>query len=135
VTVVVAYDGSEESRTALLWALHETPATGRVLPVAVLGHEPSPLPVLSRLPGPPDEAERVALRIASRWNEDGRDLHDVADLRFERGHPAEVLARIAEDEDAEMIVLGHDRSRWASGLRASVAEDLLRLAPCPVIIV
>ena len=48
--LIVAYDGSDEARSALLWALREAAPDGAVLPVAVLGREPSPLPVLSRLP-------------------------------------------------------------------------------------
>lgn len=135
MSVLVAYDGSEESRAALLWALRETPLDHAVRPVAVLGHEPSPLPVVGRLPGMPDEVSRAARRIAAAWDIDGAALRDVAELRLEHGHPAETLARIAAEEDAELIVVGHHRGRHAEALRASVAEDLLRLAPCPVVVV
>lgn len=133
--MIVAYDGSEESRAALLWALRETAPDAPILPVAVLGHEPSPVPVLSRLPGAPSERNRAARRIASAWNEDGADLHDLVELRFEHGHPAEALAAVAESEDAELIVIGHHRGRRVQGLRPSVAEDLVRRAPCPVVVV
>lgn len=132
--VVVAYDGSDEARAALLWALRDG-ADGPVLPVAVLGHEPSPVPGVSRLPGGPDERSRVARRIAEAWNEDGADLRDVAELRFEHGRPARTLAAVAEAEHAELIVIGHHRGRRLQGLRASVAEDLVRLSPCPVVVV
>ena len=133
--VVVAYDGSDESRGALLWALTESAPEQPLMPVAVLGHQPSPLPLVDRVPHAPDEADRVARRIVSRWDEDGLALRDVAELRIERGHPAQVLARIAEEEGAELIVIGHHRGRRVGALRASVAEDLLRLAPCPVAVV
>lgn len=132
--MVVAYDGGDASREALLWALTETPDGERIVPVAALGHEPSPLPLLSRLPGPPDDVARTARHIAPHWDEDGRDLRDVAELSFERGHPAEVLARAAVREDADLIVLGHPRDSWSSALRPSVAEDLIRRAPCPVMV-
>lgn len=133
--VIVAYDGSDESRAALLWALHDTAPDGVVLPVAVLGHEPSPVPGLSRLPGAPEERSHVARRIAGAWDEDGAELRDIAELRFEHGHPAEVLAAVAEREDAAMIVVGHHRGRRLQSLRPSVAEDLLRKARCPVVVV
>jgi len=133
--VVVGYDGSEESRSALLWALRDTAPDGTVVPVAVLGHEPSPVPGVSLVPGVPDERARVARRIAGAWDADGADLRDVAELRFEHGHPASVLAAVAASEDAEMIVVGHHRGRRLAALRPSVAEDLLREAHCPVVVV
>lgn len=133
--IVVGYDGSDESRGALLWALSEAAPDQPLKLVAVLGHEPSPLPVLSHLPGPPDEVDRVARRIAECWNDDGRALDHVVDLEFTRGHPAEALARIAADECAEMIVVGHRRDRALGSLRGSVAHDLARIAGCPVVVV
>jgi len=133
--IIVGYDGSDESRGALLWALREAAPDQPLKLVAVLGHEPSPLPVLSHVPGPPDEVDRVARRIAERWNEDGQALDHVIDLEFTRGHPAETLAQIARDERAEMIVVGHRHHRTLAPLRASVASDLTRIAGCPVVVV
>jgi nucleotide-binding universal stress UspA family protein len=133
--VVVAYDGTDEARGALLWALHQAAGDQQVLPVAVLGHEPSPLPLFDRIVPAPDETDRVARRIAGAWNEDGADLADVAPLRFVRGHPAPALAALADDVGAELIVMGHHRGRRLEGVRASVARDLIRVAPCPVVVV
>lgn len=133
--IVVGYDGSDESRGALLWALREAAPDQPVKLVAVLGHEPSPLPVLSHVPSPPDEVDRVARRIAERWNHDGRALGHVIDLEFARGHPAATLARIADDERAELIVVGHRRHRRLAPLRVSVVSDLTRMAGCPVVVV
>lgn len=135
MTLIVGYDGSDESRSALLWALREAPAGEDVLPFASLETEPSPLPVLALVPHAPGEADRVAARIAARWNDDGRALGDGVELRFERGRPAETLAAAADREQARLIVIGHRPGRRAAGLRASVAEDLVRLAPCPVVVV
>jgi nucleotide-binding universal stress UspA family protein len=133
--IVVGYDGSDESRGALLWALREAAADQPLKLVAVLGHQPSPLPVLSRVPGPPDEVDRVARRIAERWNQDGRALDHVIDLEFARGHPAETLARIADEDRAELIVVGHRRQRTLASLRDSVVSDLTQIAGCPVVVV
>lgn len=131
--VIVAYDGSDEARGALLWALDQD---APVIPLAVLGHEASPLPLVDRLtPHAPDEVDRVARRILALWDEDGADLRDVAELRVRRGKPASVLARLATEERAQLIVIGHRRGRRAAALRASVARDLLRIAPCPVIVI
>jgi nucleotide-binding universal stress UspA family protein len=59
------------------------------------------------------------------------------EVRFEAvaGKPAEVLARMARDRGAELIVVG---SRGLGALRAaigSVTLRLLHLAPCPVMVV
>lgn len=131
--VIVGYDGSDEARGALLWALNQD---APVIPVAVLGHERSPLPMVDRLTlHPPGEADRVAQRIVACWDEDGADLRDVAELRITRGEPAPELARIAAEEGAQLLVVGHHRGRHAETLRASVARDLVGLALCPVVVV
>jgi nucleotide-binding universal stress UspA family protein len=133
--IIVAYDGSDEARGAVLWALREAAPDQALMVVAVLGHEPSPLPVLSHIAGPPDEAERVTKHIVSQWDEDVLALDHLLDLQFYRGHPAQTLAEIAERENAEMIVVGHRRERAFSALRGSVARDLMRMAACPVVVV
>jgi nucleotide-binding universal stress UspA family protein len=133
--VIIGYDGSDEARGALLWALREGRFGRRLRVVAVLGHEPSPLPVLSRIPGPPDEVERVAKRIATQWDDDSRALDHLVDIEFVRGHPAEALAEFATREHAEMIIVGHRRNRSLAPFRDSVARDLICLATCPVVVV
>jgi nucleotide-binding universal stress UspA family protein len=133
--IIVGYDGSDEARAAMLWALRDAPSDQPLKVIAVLGLEPSPVPGLSRLPAHPDEADRVAMRIAGHWDEDSHALGHVIDLEFTRGRPAQVLADIAEHEDAAMIVVGHRRPRALASLRGSVARDLIRLAGCPVVVV
>jgi nucleotide-binding universal stress UspA family protein len=133
--IIVGYDGSDEARGALLWALRDAAEGQPLRVIAVLGHEPAPLPILSRIPGPPDEADRVAKRIATRWDEDSRALDHLVDIEFTRGHPAETLAEIANHAHAEMIVVGHRRDRALARFRDSVARDLIGRAKCPVVVV
>jgi len=53
--------------------------------------------------------------------------------RLTMGDPAGEIVRIAEDEGAEMIVLGtHGRTGVTRLLMGSVAEAVVRRAPCPV---
>lgn len=55
--------------------------------------------------------------------------------RLAMGDPAAEICRIATDEGAEMIVLGtHGRSGLFRLLMGSVAESILRRAPCPVLV-
>ena len=65
---------------------------------------------------------------------------DVAAANLERevrlGEPAVVLAQVAADCDAELIVVGsRGRGAWRSAVLGSVSSDVARLAPCPVMIV
>lgn len=55
---------------------------------------------------------------------------------LEEGDPAEVLVRLATERKVELIVLGtHGRTGLARLLMGSVAEQVVRRAPCPVLTV
>lgn len=55
--------------------------------------------------------------------------------RLAMGDPAAEICRIAAEEKAEMIVLGtHGRTGMFRLLMGSVAESILRHAPCPVLV-
>jgi nucleotide-binding universal stress UspA family protein len=55
--------------------------------------------------------------------------------RLTMGDPAGEIVRIAEDEGAELIVLGtHGRTGVTRLLMGSVAEAIVRRAPCPVLV-
>jgi universal stress protein A len=55
--------------------------------------------------------------------------------RMTMGDPAAEVVRMAADEGAEMIVMGtHGRSGVLRLLMGSVAEGIVRQAPCPVLI-
>ena len=50
------------------------------------------------------------------------------------GTPAEEIVRIAADEDVELVVMGtHGRTGLTRLLMGSVAEAVVRNAPCPVL--
>jgi nucleotide-binding universal stress UspA family protein len=56
--------------------------------------------------------------------------------RVQFGAPHEEIARTAEEEHASMIVMGtHGRTGLNRMLLGSVAERVIRLAPCPVMTV
>lgn len=55
--------------------------------------------------------------------------------RLTMGDPAGEIVRIAGEEGAEMIVLGtHGRTGMTRLLMGSVAEAIVRRAPCPVLV-
>lgn len=56
--------------------------------------------------------------------------------RLERGEASAELLRVAADVKADLIVMGsHGRSGLSRLLVGSVAEDVMRKAPCPVVTV
>jgi nucleotide-binding universal stress UspA family protein len=55
--------------------------------------------------------------------------------RLSMGDPAGEIVRLAGEEGAEMIVLGtHGRTGMTRLLMGSVAEAIVRRAPCPVLV-
>ena len=55
--------------------------------------------------------------------------------RLTMGDPASEVVRMATDENAEMIILGtHGRTGMTRLLMGSVAEAIVRRAPCPVLV-
>ena len=53
-----------------------------------------------------------------------------------RGQPADAIVRFAQERDVDLIVMGtHGRSGLQHALLGSVAEKVVRQAPCPVLTV
>lgn len=59
-----------------------------------------------------------------------------SEVMVESGHPADVIVRSAKDYNIDLIVMGtHGRSGLQHLLMGSVAEKVVRLAPCSVMVV
>jgi nucleotide-binding universal stress UspA family protein len=57
-----------------------------------------------------------------------------AERRLEEGDPVEAILRVAEEIGADLIVMGtHGRTGLSRLFMGSVAEQVLRRAPCPVL--
>jgi nucleotide-binding universal stress UspA family protein len=129
---VVGYDGTDEARAALLWALEHVDPEGRVIAVGVVGQEPAPVPG-------GDAVARVGQLMTGYdpglwqgWDADVGALAGEVELVVEHGRPSSVLVRIAGERDADVIVVGHRRHRLGA---PSVLRDLLAAADRPVVIV
>jgi len=62
------------------------------------------------------------------WARTGRELRP--------GHPVDTVIALAKRTNADLVVLGtHGRTGWKRGLMGSVAERVVQLAPCPVLVV
>jgi nucleotide-binding universal stress UspA family protein len=65
-----------------------------------------------------------------------REHSPAAEQRVEVGEAAEVLARIASEEAASLIVVGSRPHGWRRPrLHSRLAGDLATTAPCPVVVV
>jgi nucleotide-binding universal stress UspA family protein len=145
-SIVCGVDGSTDSQAALGVAakLAERLEARLVLahvaepvlvPYAAVGRigmggvAPQPIALATR--GEQEEAgARLLDRLASEHG-----LGDV-EQRVVVGLPAERLAELAEDEDAELIVVGsRGRGRFKAAFLGSVSNSLVGVARCPVLIV
>lgn len=78
--------------------------------------------------------EEAAASLLARVAE-AAGVADAA-LRVEVGLPAERLAEIADDEEAELIVVGsRGRGAFKAAFLGSVSTSLVGVARCPVLIV
>jgi nucleotide-binding universal stress UspA family protein len=133
--VVVAIDGSEHARRALLWAVEEARLRSAILTVVHVVPLPFDLsaPILARQPTE-HELRSLALELIDEML---RDL-DVGDLDVERvaliGHVASQLCEAARG--AQLLVVG---SRGLGGFRGllvgSVTHQVVAHAPCPILVV
>ena len=63
-------------------------------------------------------------------------FHGVWEAEVVAGHPAETIVHVAQERAADLIVMGtHGRTGLRHALLGSVAEKVVRLAPCPVLTV
>ncbi len=83
----------------------------------------------------PEDAERTMEQVREEL---GKIVPDDGNIRFEHRLLAGVagleIPRLAEEEQADLIVMGtHGRTGLTRLLMGSVAEAVVRRAPCPVL--
>jgi nucleotide-binding universal stress UspA family protein len=150
--IVVAYDGSEASEHALRAAgglLSGWPALVVVVWKAGLGTELVALPASSiGLPPAPidvrtavevdrelaEGAQRVAQHGAELAREAGLDAEGLAVADDPHTPVAETIVRVVRERDARAVVVGAHGHGLSSLLLGSTSRDVIRHAPCPVIV-
>jgi universal stress protein A len=98
----------------------------------------------------PAYPEVTAGQVEAIYEEQRRWVEDALEQRARRarsagllaravvrtGPPASTIAQTAADENADLVVIGtHGRSGLDRLIVGSVAERVVRLAPCPVLVV
>jgi nucleotide-binding universal stress UspA family protein len=83
-----------------------------------------------------DYEKSLAARLQETLtDEDRRELNAEGILRTSNS-PADAIVEVAKQEHADVIILGtHGRKALAHFFLGSVAERVVRLAPCPVLTV
>lgn len=85
------------------------------------------------VPASEEEIHEWVLKHLARLQQRASDEVAVATRRVE-GDPAKEIVRVAEEEDADLILMStHGRKGLARALLGSTAEQVMRDAPCPVL--
>jgi nucleotide-binding universal stress UspA family protein len=132
-TVVWATDGSEAAEGALHEALRLTAPGGLVIAVHCDQRMAGRAGAWSVL-ADEDELQAAIRARVSALKEDGVAI----DLLVRRTHdePAELVAAIAQERDADAIVCGtRGRGPLTGAVLGSFAHRLLHMAHCPVVVV
>jgi len=101
--------------------------------------------ILHVYPPPIDRSEVVAWHQGKGFEEDLKEFLEEYDgqgvpcgvtRQLKEGHAVEEILRVARESKCDLIVMGtHGRTGIARLLMGSVAEQVLRKAPCPVLTV
>ena len=132
--ILVPIDFSAGSDAALEMAISLARDSGgslvlvhvEIIPLSAAGGE-----YLYAMPEPPTEELLAKLDAVAV-----PDSHVPVERRLLAGDPADAIVRLAQTEDVDMIVMGtHGRRGLSRLLMGSVAETVVRAAPCPVLTV
>jgi universal stress protein A len=157
--ILVPIDYSEHSNLAFQWGaslaqkysaqlllLHVVPKAVEEVSThpsgAIVAPYPSSVEGLARH-GSPSQSEVVIIDYVEKAETELDDLARSqlkgsvpAKARVAVGRPAEEILQVAGDEGVDLIVMGtHGRTGLRHVLMGSVAETVMRTAPCPVLTV
>ena len=132
--ILFATDFSPASETALQYATALARDSGATLLIAHVEEMPMPYAggeMYFAQPEYPNPEVRRMLEAITPPDKTVKYEH-----RLEMGTAADDIVRVAEEENADMIVIGtHGRTGLMRVLMGSVAESVMRYAKCPVLTV
>lgn len=128
--IIVPTDFSRASDAVLNYATTLAKEHGGAL---VITHVEEPMPAYVGegyygMPSPPNPEVRRMLEAVRPT-----DPSVAFEHRLLAGNPAEEISRLADEEQADLIVMGtHGRTGLSRLVMGSVAEEVVRRANCPV---
>jgi nucleotide-binding universal stress UspA family protein len=137
-SILCGVDGSDDARVALRAAAQLSGQLGVQLVAAHVVPPVSSAPALGLAPGSRLGASPIEVEAGRRLLEQVLDEEGLADAerRVVYGVPADCLADLADDEDAELIVVGsRGRGSLRAALLGSVSRELIGVARRPVLVV
>ena len=138
--ILCAIDFSPPSRVALLQAAELAALHGAELSLLHVREIPNVRAQLGMMPSPP---EAYDLLLNESWNQlqrAGTEAEAIARakvaLELVEGTPVDEIVRSARDREVDVVVLGtHGRTGVRRAVLGSVAERVVRHAPCSVLVV
>lgn len=140
--ILLATDGSDMALKAARWAADLGKRYGAKVTVLHVVHIPAVLAGSTVLPGGASDIAMVTRLMEQAANSiitlttPVLDEHQVAySMRIEYGHVAEEIVRVAEEENADLIVMGSRGLSNASALLlGSVSHKVLHASHRPVLV-
>jgi nucleotide-binding universal stress UspA family protein len=133
--ILVAYDGSEPAERVIEFALDMAQAFhAMVSVVAVVDRSEAPTAI--EMAGWLESAGEHFEQAFGRVRAAAQARAVSVTVKSVRGHPVQQIVREAEEQKADVIVMGQqDGSRIERWLSRSASKGVLSRAPCPVVIV
>ena len=129
--IVVPIDFSNFSKIALEEAMRHASNPSNIY-VITINRPPSPVFLE---PKSSDELVKPTLDKLDEFLGDPKYAEINRDVRYKYGNPGEAINNYAIEISADLIVIGsHGRSGLTEITLGSVAERIVRHAPCPVIV-
>lgn len=134
--ILVPFDASDPASRAFDVGVELAALTGAKMTVLSVAQIPEFVDTVNEVDDA-TEAARGLLRLAMRRLLARAEAKSVQlETRLEVGHPADKILAFAEQNGADLIVMGRRGlsgvSRWVLG---SVSDRVLQHAPCPVLVV
>jgi len=136
--IVVAFDGSEQSKSAFDFALELTklcPGAAPEISVLSVAQPPEPIDIVE-MDAIIDSATRHYHELFTGLKEKARERNIEIRTEVVVGHPADQIVKYAQEKNADMIVIGQKgKSKIETWLLGSVSKRVATYASCTVTIV
>ncbi|NPV53742.1 MAG: universal stress protein [Firmicutes bacterium] len=134
--ILLAYDGSQHAKRALAVALDLAQRYHSKVYAVSVAHIPEFADTRDEVNGALEDAHSFYDKALSEAREAASERGIALETRVVPGHPADALARFAEEEDCDLIVVGaRGRSGVVRYILGSASEAIVRYAHCSVLVV